>query len=307
MPTNVRQINARINQHGLSNLLEAGVLATGGDVLITQNFTPIVRSVPTITFLHDLIFRRRPEFFSVGERAYFKLMELSLRRATALCTSSIHEANYINEQLRLPRQAKAVGLAVPSSFAEACAERPETVDNRPFLLSVGRLNRRKNIERLIETVLSMTATDSAQDVVLYIVGERDGLGLTLEHTQEALQKHVMFLGAVSPENLKWLYENCATFVFPSLDEGFGLPVVEALMCGAPIALSSIPAFGEFKSMIPASHFFDPDDNHDMARAITEAVGSRTVPKAEYTLPQWGTVVSGIRSVAEELNYKRRSV
>ncbi|WP_230011770.1 glycosyltransferase, partial [Microbacterium sp. Bi128] len=104
---------------------------------------------------------------------------------------------------------------------------------------------------------------------------------------------VIWTGTISSGELKWAYENCRAFLFPSLDEGFGLPVLEAVNAGARIALSDIPAFREFGDV---GVFFDPEDDDDIASSI--AMLLHELPKraanAE-SMISWETVVTRLRN------------
>ncbi len=104
---------------------------------------------------------------------------------------------------------------------------------------------------------------------------------------------IHFLGHVTDDELRWLYENCDLFVFPSLGEGYGLPLLEANTLGAPAIASDIPVFRELKL---ATEYFDPRSVDEMAAAILRGLGSATAVGAiELT---WDDVVRNIRGAVE---------
>ncbi|SFP13590.1 Glycosyltransferase involved in cell wall bisynthesis [Geodermatophilus dictyosporus] len=281
-------VPVRLTPHGVSVMVEMGRLGGGADVVLSQNFTPLRSSALRATFIHDLMFVERPEFFGRLERLYFAGMPWSARLADVVLTSTAAEAGRIARvRPRLAGRVRPVGLTVPESFREARAVDPQVgVVPRQFVLCVGRLNVRKNLDRLVDALV----TDGVvrPDFPLVVVGEPDGV------TVRGLERgdpRVRFVGAVDDAGLRWLYEQCRVFVFPSLDEGFGLPVLEAALCGAPMALSDIPAFRE---LAPGAAFFEPTDEASIARVVGEVVrgprGDRPV-----AIPAWSDVVGLIRS------------
>lgn len=286
LPVELRPV--RLSPHGLSVLTELGSVARA-DVVLSQNFTPLHARGLRATFVHDLMFDEHPEFFTRTERLYFAGMPHSARFADLVLTSTAAEAARIARcRPRLAGRVHAVGLSVPESFRSRRAVDPQLglVPGR-FLLCVGRLNVRKNVDRLVDAVLSAGLV--TPDLPLVVVGEPDGVAI---RGADPADRRVRFLGGVSDGALTWLYENCRLFVFPSLDEGFGLPVVEAALSGAPMALSDIPAFRE---LAPGAAFFDPED----VLAIADVVGAELAapapsPSPRVLVPTWEEVVGRIR-------------
>ena len=133
-----------------------------------------------------------------------------------------------------------------------------------FLLYVGRPQPHKNLDRLVEAFQVLKT--SHPDLKLVLAGKKDVLYEKLE--KRIMQKElegVVFTGFVAEGQLKWLYENCQAYVFPSLSEGFGLPGLEAMAHGAPVVSSNATCLPEIYG--DAAHFFDPSDVNDMAAKI----------------------------------------
>jgi glycosyltransferase involved in cell wall biosynthesis len=256
--------------HALSVIFRRGL--TGKfDSYLSQNFvSPFTRQHRSV-FLHDLIFREHPEWFTAKERVYLSLILRTVRFADLVVTSSNAEAQRI---ARLDRKTaskvKAVGLGVPDTLREVTAVKPPLeISSRRYLLTVGRLNVRKNIEALSESLEKYEVISA--DFPLVIVGAPDGQTGRLSKTGGGeIDNSILSAGHASDAELKWLYQNCSVFVFPSLDEGFGLPVIEASAQGARQALSGIPAFLEFGLV---AQFFDPLDQRDMANKVRAAIAS----------------------------------
>jgi glycosyltransferase involved in cell wall biosynthesis len=286
LPVELRTV--RLRPHGISAMTEMGSLADV-DVVLAQNYTPLRSRAVRATFIHDLMFEEHPEFFTRPERVYFAGIPWSARFADVVLTSTRAEADRIERtRPKLAGKVLPIGLTVPESFAAAATADPG-LDLQPgrFLLCVGRLNARKNVNRLIDALRAQDLV--TDDFPLVVVGEPDGLAIA---RIDPADRRFRFVGGVSDGSLKWLYEQCRLFVFPSLDEGFGLPVVEAAICRAPMVLSDIPAFRE---LAPAATFFDPHDEASIGAAIGRELAGEPSPPPEVVVPTWSEVVGRIRA------------
>ena len=138
--------------------------------------------------------------------------------------------------------------------------------NRQFIMYVGRPTPHKNLRRLINAFQLLQATHP--DLVLALAGKKDGNYARHErYIKERGITNVVFTGFVSDEQLRWMYEHTAVYCFPSLSEGFGLPGLEAMLHGAPVASSTATCLPETHG--EAAHYFDPYNVKDMARAIND--------------------------------------
>jgi len=108
--------------------------------------------------------------------------------------------------------------------------------------------------------------------VLVLAGKKDANYDRIEtEVHQRTIKNVIFTGHVSEGQLRWLYENCAAYVFPSLSEGFGLPGLEAMLHGAPVVSSNTTCLPEVYG--EAGYYFDPLDVPAMAAAIGDVLSS----------------------------------
>jgi glycosyltransferase involved in cell wall biosynthesis len=275
--------------HALWVIFEMIPLKNNYDYLITQNFTPLrgkIKNGKKITFIHDVIYMRHPEWFSIKERLYLHLINLTLRFSDALMTSSKTEASHIKSTFpNLAQDTFSVGLDVPMSLTESDHVFSPSIEvgRKPFILSVGRLNVRKNLEMLIKACHSPRIADEYD---LYIVGERNGKAMSFAETGN----NVRFLGSVTDSDLKWLYLHAKLFVFPSLDEGFGLPLAESNYFQTPSIASDIPVFREIGTSLA---FFDPLSVSEIANQIWRVINSDNRVEKKY-FGNWNHVLSKIR-------------
>ncbi len=138
---------------------------------------------------------------------------------------------------------------------------------------VGRPTPHKNLERLIEAFQIVKAQHPALHLVL--AGKKDINYKQIEANVKAKQiSQVSFTDFISDGQLRWLYENCQAYVFPSLSEGFGLPGLEAMQHSAPVVSSDATCLPEVYG--DAAHYFDPLNIQSMADAINEVITDQTL-------------------------------
>ncbi|NMR28137.1 glycosyltransferase family 4 protein [Crystallibacter degradans] len=244
MPSGIHLHGTIFSQHALSCFFEIPLIARRIDAekILTQNFAT-AWGRRSYVFLHDRLFESNPEWFTRMELMYFKLMTLFLRRSIAVVTSSENEAAAIRK-IQPDRIVSSSGLAIPTNLEEVRPSRPNSAQSlKQFVLTVGRLNVRKNLSYSIQ-VAHMSGFISP-DRPMLIVGEREGRGDDLSLIQPLVESgEVVFTGFVATDELAWLYLNARAFMFLSRGEGFGLPPVEAMNFGCPVIVSDIDVMRE---------------------------------------------------------------
>lgn len=234
----------------------------------TNYEVPFWPGCPTVLTIHDLSLLRHPETHErdLVRRAKRRL-PLMKRIATRILTDSDSVKREICEHLHVvPDKIAVVPLAARSVF------RPmkETRDVRQrlgvddeFILFVGTLEPRKNIATLIDAFQELLRATSLSPQ-LVIAGPEGWLIEEMFGSSErrALKKRVLFTGYLSDDDLRALYSSCRVFVYPSIYEGFGLPPLEAMACGAPVITSDIPVIKE--TVGAAARLIAPTD----VRALT---------------------------------------
>jgi len=294
-------LTARTGPHGLAVELEYGRLArrARADVVFTHNFAP--RGAPSIVFVHDVLFKERPEWFTWQERVYLSRVGPGLSRADAVVTSSTNEARRIARCFPGAPAASPIGLAPEPALLDARPRRPDLPDDLDgFVLSVGRLNVRKNLGAALRGALDSGSVTPRFPVV--VVGESDGKAAAWDDdVARAVETgQVVLLGHVDIEELAWLYGHTSLFVYLSLDEGFGLPPVEALAFGAPVLVSDLPVFRE--NLGDRASYVDPAGPGDVARAIRAAVNAaaRTRTHERWEPRSWDAIARSLRAHAAQV-------
>jgi glycosyltransferase involved in cell wall biosynthesis len=210
-----------------------------------SKYLPLDDSVPVVLTIHDLNFLHESPPEARTDEIDRKLADIQrkVNRAAAIVADSTYVAEDVAKHVNLGgRPVHVVPLAVSTPPA-ASAARPAFVPAGPFLLTIGNCLPHKNFHALFGLV------EQLPDARLVIAGKKTtpyGEFLEREVAQRGLAGKVILPGEVSDGDRQWLYEHCEAFAFPSLTEGFGFPVLEAMQCGKPVFMSrrtSLPELG----------------------------------------------------------------
>lgn len=227
------------------------------DVLLNPGFTgPAFCGCPSVTVFHDLQHKRHPEYFRWFDLPFWQLLLwASARRSRGLI--AVSQATHDDLRRYYNVDSAVIHHGVEAAFFEL-AERREPKD---YLLCVSTLHPHKNLERLIRVHAAMP---DAPELVL--TGLR---GFAAKELEQSAGPRVRFTGWIPREELYELYRCARAFVYPSTFEGFGMPVLEAMAAGVPVACSDIPPLRE----IADDHaiFFDPDSDAAMRDAIGQVM------------------------------------
>jgi glycosyltransferase involved in cell wall biosynthesis len=218
-----------------------------------SNILPARLPCPGIITIHDLAFLRFPHLFRPTRRAYQQFFTpRSAQHASLILAISEHTRQDIIELLKIPEErVRVVYPVLEERFRLPCsAETLQAFRQRHqlpehFILFLATLEPRKNIPRLLEAY-RLLRRETLLPHMLVLAGAKGWYVQTLEQQAHALgiQNDVRFIGYV-PEDEKALWYHAADlFVYPSLYEGFGLPVAEAMACGLPIVTSNVSSLPE---------------------------------------------------------------
>ena len=271
-------IRALHTRHSLVRLgwrLTQACRADRVDALHVQYVAPIV-GPPIVAMIHDLSYHHHPEWFSKAEGLRFRLtVPWTARRAARVLTGSEYCRRDILSTFRLPEEKVSVSYhRIRSIFAERSRAEVAGVLERlgvrqPYLLAVGNLQPRKNIPRLIDAWQRLRARHADFTPQLVIVGRKawmfdDILGSARAGAHAG---DIVFTDYLPEHELVALYSGAGVFIYPSLFEGFGLPPVEAMACGAPVIVSNTTSLPEVCG--EAALYVEPTNVEQLAARILE--------------------------------------
>ena len=251
------------------------------DVLHNVALTAPLRTGPAnVVLLADVTWLRQPETVGRARAALWRMLVLpAARKADRIITLSEAARTEIVEDLRVPSSRVDV-VPLGHGLSERVAPTPESelrsrleFGSGPVVLAVSALTPHKNVRTLLEAIAIVRETHPS--VRLVIPGNPSAHGAELERHAAGLglQETVCFPGWVSEADLEGLYRAAACFVLPSLREGFGLPILEAMARDVPVAVAHASSLPEVAG--DAALYFEPRD----PRAMAEAIG-RLVDDAE---------------------------
>jgi glycosyltransferase involved in cell wall biosynthesis len=241
----------------------------GVQVLLNPGFTsPVLTRVPSVTVFHDLQHKRHPEFFRWFDLPFWNLLLwAAARRSRSLIAVSQATATDLDRYYPFSRGKIDVILHGVDREFFRIGERRRAGAGKPYLLTVSTLHPHKNLTRLLEAFWEFRK--SRPEFSLVIAGLRGHASATLERCrlEWGLNDCVRFTGWIPRAELYGLFEFADAFIAPTLFEGFGMPILEALAAGIPLACSSIAPFDDIVG--DAALRFNPDSTEAMTSAMKQ--------------------------------------
>jgi glycosyltransferase involved in cell wall biosynthesis len=290
-------------------------LAGRHDVVHSQSplLIPSSRAARVVT-VHDLDFLRHPEQMTAEiRRDYPALARAHAARADAVMVSSAYAAAAVTRELQLPPSRVHVCPPGRPEWADEVSRRRAAIGRGTHILFMGTLSLRKNVGTLLEAYARLrSSVPDAPPLVL--AGHRTPASVRWEQRCDAppLKGHVTITGYVDAQQRRDLYANALMLVLPSYEEGFGLPVLEAMACGVPVIVSSRGSLPEVAGAAAAP--IDPDDAEAFAaemRALLDesraagAAARGLAQAARYSWEACAAAAMGTYAAAREVHAHRR--
>jgi glycosyltransferase involved in cell wall biosynthesis len=248
------------------------------DAVLYQTFSSPFGKAKKIAYIHDVLFLSNPEYYTGYERLYFSPLKFLTKRSDAIVTVSEEEKKRLLD-FDFSHRAEKITVAyhgVESAFKPRDHYTEETLASVKkkfglpdrFLLFVGRLNLRKNVDNLLRALPLV----QDKEIPLVVVGADDwkksNHARTVEET--GMANRIIFTGAIYKE-LGIVYSLATVFCFPSYAESFGMPPLEAMACGIPVVVSKTTSLPEVCG--EAGSYVDPEKPAEIAAAVDKLLSN----------------------------------
>ena len=254
-------------------ILPLHVVDYKADILFSPGFVcPLVKTSKNVTVIHDMTFFSHPYVHTFFKRIYFPFMiKQAVKKSEKIIAVSNNTRKEIIKYTHIAEEKIAVTLLAANKFpvAEIADEKKLLKEkygiDSDYLLFVGMIEPRKNIRLIIDSFNKI----EDDNLKLVIVGQKGWMTEELFERIGAdnLEKRVIFTGFVPDEELSVFYKNARTFLYPSLYEGFGIPVLEAMSEGCPVITSNISSLPEVAG--DAAILIDPENSKELSDAINK--------------------------------------
>jgi glycosyltransferase involved in cell wall biosynthesis len=256
------------------------------DLLFQPTHTlPLFRPKRVVTTLHDVGFERLPRLYTHSELRYHRASaRLAVKAASRILTVSEFSKREIIELYRLPAERVTV---TPLSY-DSTRYHPDLTDadktavldkyrlTKPFLFYVGRLEEKKNIVNLLHAFSIYKGWRGVGDPLRLLLAGKPGFGIERirkEIKNRGLESSVMMPGYVSEDEIPALMSAADALVFPSLYEGFGLPILQAQACGTPVITSNVASMPEVGGA--GALYVRPEEPEDIALGMKKMFDEST--------------------------------
>lgn len=243
------------------------------DAIVCPNFTifPYVKKTPSIVVIHDLAYVRYPKTIEPKNLRYLsKHVPLAIKQATRIAAVSEFTRSELCDVYGIKKDdVSVINCGIDSSCFNGGLKK-----RQPSILAVGTVEPRKNLKNLIAAYEKLPKKVQSH-YGLKIVGANgwgDGHG-------GVKNKNIEILGYVSDGELRRLYGSASLLAFPSIYEGFGLPILEAFSSNTPVVCSDIPPFREIAGK--NATYFDPQDVDNIAKKLLVALATKSKQTVDY--------------------------
>ena len=215
------------------------------------------------------------------------ILQRAIRQAAAVTCISGFVAEQVKQQFHLYGKPLRVIYNGVEDITSQPQQKPQWAGGRPFFFSIGQIRTKKNFHLLVDLMRHFPEYD------LYICGDDHFpySRVVREHIQSLPTQNARLCGKISQEEKVWLYAHCQAFLFPSVGEGFGLPVIEAMQFGKPVFISTATCLPEIAG--DAAFTWESLEPNAMAERVKQGLSAFTPMMAEHA-----------RQHAQEFSYER---
>jgi glycosyltransferase involved in cell wall biosynthesis len=231
-----------------------------------SSYFPFRRKIPVVLTIHDLNFLQGNQKSVDAQKYQLRLLQKKIDRASHVVAISQFVLDDVKRHLQLydiPSSVIYNGCNIPTIKA---TEKPIMAPDGEFLFTIGTIAEKKNFH-----VLPALLVNNRLKLVIAGVTQQPGYQQKIWEAAKGIgvTDRVIFAGAISDNDKYWYYQHCTAFVFPSLAEGFGLPVIEAMYFGKPVFLSTATSLPEIGGSL--AYYFTSFDQALMQQTLKEGL------------------------------------
>ncbi len=244
----------------------------------TSVYFPKNQRIPIVLTVHDLNFLYDSNKSVKRKNAYQKNLQSKIDRATAVVTISTFTAKELEQFVDMGNKKITViynGCGIDESVQVLP---PQTIPSIPFLFTIGTIAPKKNFHELLKLLIGtnyqliIAGITQDEQYKQFIITEANRLGVAHQ---------LVFTGAILESEKYWYYQHCIAFLFPSLAEGFGLPVIEAMHYGKTVLLSSVGPLPEIGGSV--AHYFTEYTAQAMQSTLNKALEHDELMNRRHTI------------------------
>jgi glycosyltransferase involved in cell wall biosynthesis len=230
-----------------------------------SNYMPSNKKAPTVITVHDLNFLYDEQKNNVKKNKYLQALQKNIDKANAIVAISNYVMNDLKKYIDMHNKPTTV-IYNGSNINSQLRITNQTIHTKPFLFTIGTIATKKNFH----TLPSLLVNNNFDLIIAGIVQDEDYKNEIITTAKKyGIEQRVIFTGAISEENKYWYYQHCEAFVFPSIAEGFGLPVIEAMAFGKPVLLSTLTSLPEIGGHV--AYYFDSFEPTAMQQKLIESL------------------------------------
>jgi glycosyltransferase involved in cell wall biosynthesis len=245
------------------------------DVLFVPAHTiPLVNPKKTVVTVHDIGFEHFPDLYKWPDKLYHKFTIRFIKKfADQILTVSDYSKQDVSKFYKIKSDKIQVVYNGYDSYKYKVLDESERLIKDKYILFIGRLEEKKNTARLVEAFINYCTQEGKSELKLVLIG-RPGYGFEkIENLIKVrgFEDRVILPGWVEDDQLPVYLNQAEAFIFPSLFEGFGIPVLEAMACGCPVVCSNTTSLPEAAG--EAAIMIDPRDVGAITDSIAKIVGN----------------------------------
>jgi glycosyltransferase involved in cell wall biosynthesis len=260
----------------------------------TSYYKPTSSKTRLVMTLHDLNFlHEHPDNLRKANK-YLKIVQDRIDRADHVVFISKFCKHDAEQHLNFSNKTTSIIYNGCTFFPESAITPVKVIPNKPFIFSIGTILPKKNFH-----VLPRLLVNTNFELVIAGIGNPDyQIKIQNEARRLGVYDRLKLLGAVSENDKNWYYKNCLAFAFPSIAEGFGLPVIEAMSYGKPVFLSLLTSLPEIGG--PHAYYFENFEPDTMQRVFQQGMEHFNKSNSSKEIKKWAQNFSWEKAAQEYL-------